>query len=186
MAAETRITEVIISYETWNCWWWAQICVYTRTLESTISVSFIRHSCKSPNVFTWVLTMSQAHSIDVGVFKTVGIIVESNGSGTLIRNGSSIHMTVLYSMNSEKVCNTSIACYIAQSLWCRASRHQGQPTGTLVAGVPHVYIGHPHPASCVISTDRTHVTVHPDRRARRADPVVARRGFWILVIQSFT
>ena len=54
-----------------------------------------------------------------------------------------------------------------------------------MAGIPHVYVGHPHPSPCLTATGYTHLTVHSHRRPRLADPVVARWSLWMLFMQGF-
>ena len=76
---------------------------------------------QSPNVFARTLTMSQTHSIDIRFINFIIIIVveviECYGNSILICNDSSIHVTVLYPMDSEGSTDTSIGHYITYSSW---------------------------------------------------------------------
>ena len=61
--------------------------------------------------------MSQTHSIDISRINGISMSEKCAGNLVLIPNDSSIHMAVLYPMDSEGSTNTSIRSYIAHSSW---------------------------------------------------------------------
>ena len=76
------------------------------------------------NMFARTLIMSQTHSIDIRFINFIIIIVvdvevmECYWNSILICNDSSIHVTVLYPMDSEGSTDTGgVICYITHSSW---------------------------------------------------------------------
>ncbi len=148
-----------------------------------MTISFIWSSCKCPDVFKWIMTMCQTHSKDIASVNTTSII-KSYRNMFVIDNDLPTYLIVLKSLYTKCVTHTSSWCNITNSF---RRGDQAESSGTGLTSVPRVYVGHPHPPSCLIATGSTHTAVHSHRRPRRLfDPVVARRSFKICLVHVLT
>ena len=79
------------------------------------SCSFIWCSCKSPDVFVWVLTMCQTYSIHILPHNTTLVVNEGKRFTILIANDLATRMTVLDILHTKTVANTYIAIVTSHS-----------------------------------------------------------------------
>ena len=109
--------------------------------------------------------MCQAHSIHIYVFygsaAKVVVWIESLCIPILVGSNPSTHLPVLNTVAGEGdggATNASIT-FITTSEVC----HLLKSRGTLLVGISHVYVGHPHPTSSRVAAVLVHITVDPDR-----------------------
>ena len=126
-------------------------------------------------MLAWVSAVCQAHSKHISVFYGVAAIVviwiESTCVPVLVGSNPSTHLSVLDIVAGEGdggATDANITSITAPEV-CPLSTSRG----TLLVGVSHVYVGHPHPTSSRVAAVLVHITVDLDRlHGPIAHPVV--------------
>ena len=116
-------------------------------------------------MLAWVSAMCQAHSIHISVFygdaATAVVCIESTCVPVLVGSNPPTHLPVLNTVAGEGdggATETSITSITTPDV-CP----QVKSRVTLLVGVSHVYVGHPHPTSSRVAAVLVHITVDLDR-----------------------
>ena len=125
-------------------------------------------------MLAWVSAMCQAHSSHISVFYGIAVVVvwiESICVPVLVGSDPSTHLPVLNTVAGEGDGGATVSSIT--SITTPDVCPQVKSRGTLLVGVSHVYVGHPHPTSSRVAAVLVHITVDLDRlHGPIAHPVV--------------
>ena len=121
-------------------------------------------------MLAWVSAVCQAHSSHISVFYGDAAIVvvwpESICVLVLVGSNPSTHLTVLNAVAGKGdggATYASITSITTPDFCPQVKCPLLKSRGTLLVGVSHVYVGHPHPTSSRVAAVLVHITVDLDR-----------------------